>query len=435
MTQINNILWMIATIFLIISGIYFTFNLKFTQFNFKKMFHSLQKGKNKESISPFKTLTLALAARIGVGSLAGIALGIYKGGIGILFWLWISSFITLPNSFVESTLAVIYHEKKEKYYEGGPSFYIEKGLNNKKLAILYSIIICLCYLGGFLSIQSNTIATSLNNFFNIPNIITGIIVSLISYYIISHGLKRIANFTSVLVPIMGIIYMFISIFIILKNINMIPNIFMSIIKEAFNIKALGWGIISSIIIGVQRGIFSSESGIGTGAIASGTSDTNIPVNQGYIQMLGIYFTSFIICTGTAFIILTSNINLKTYIDPNGIEITLNALNNHLGNIGTIVLIISIIAFAFSTIISGYYYGESNLKYITKKINSKYLAIVIIFILIYGSIMKPSILWNLVDIGVAILAIINTYAMMKLRKRIKDEYNKERSKKYDRKRLG
>ncbi len=435
MALINTICWGFATLLLISCGLYYTFKLRFTQFNFKKMINSLKKEDiSKDSISPFKTLTLALAARIGVGSLAGIALGIYQGGIGVIFWIWLSALITLPNSFVESTLAVLYHERDGKYYKGGPAYYIKKGLNYTKLSYLYAFIISLCYIGGFLAIQANTIATSVREFLNIPSIVTGIIISIMSYIIISKGLKRITTFTSFLVPIMGIIYMIVAIAIIIMNIDILPSIIMDIFKSAFNFKAFGWGIISSIIIGVQRGIFSSEAGIGTGAVASGTSDTSKPVNQGYIQMLGVYFTSFIICTSTAIIILTSKVDLNSFNDPNGIEITLQALKMHLGNIGIIVLLVSIITFAFSTIISGYYYGESNIKYLDKKMDSRriiFLNILVCLILLYGAVARPSVLWNLVDIGVAFLAIINSFAMLKLRKIMFDEFNKERSSKYDR----
>ncbi len=429
MSFINSFFWIIATILLIVCGLYYSFKLGFPQFNVKKMFKSLKKDSIEDGISPFKTLTLALAARIGVGSLAGIALGLYQGGIGVVFWIWLSCLITLPNSFVESTLAVIYHERDGKYFKGGPPYYIEKGLKLKKLAIIYAITISLCYLGGFLAIQSNTIAACLDKYLNIPTLITGVFVSIISYFIISNGLKRIANFTSILVPIMGIIYMVVALVIIIMNINVIPVILEKIIMEAFNFKALGWGIISSMIIGVERGIFSSEAGIGTGAVASGTSDTTYPSKQGYLQMLGVYFTSFIICSSTAFIILTSNININSFHDPNGIEITLEALNQHLGSFGTIILIISIISFAFSTIISGYYYGESNIKYLYKKMSKKsvfLLDIFVVIVLLYGAIAKPSSLWNIVDIGVAILAIINSVALLGLRKNVVNEINKEGS---------
>lgn len=427
MTEINSFFWTMATVLLISCGLYYTFSLKFVQFNFKKIFGSIKKSRsNKESISPFKTLTLALAARIGVGSLAGIALGIYKGGIGVVFWIWLSALITLPNSFVESTLAVLFHERDGKYYIGGPAYYINKGLGFKKLSCIYALIIFLCYIGGFLAIQSNTIATSLNTYLSISPYTTGIVIAIVSYLIISHGLKRIANFTSYLVPIMGIIYMVVALFIILLNIQSIPTIIANIFHEAFNFKAFGWGIISSIVIGVQRGIFSSEAGIGTGAVASGTSDTDSPCKQGYLQMLGVYFTSFIICTSTALIILTSNINVNGFINPNGIEITLNALNYHLGSFGIIVLIFAILSFAFSTIISGYYYGESNLKYLDKNINSTkiwLLNIVVVAILFYGAVANPTFLWDTVDIGAALLAIINTVCMLLLYKEVKQEYER------------
>ena len=431
MAQINTIFWGIATIMLVCCGLYYTFKLKFIQFNFKRIFGSLNNsGRDKNSISPFKTLTLALAARIGVGSLAGIALGIYKGGIGVIFWIWLSTLIVIPNSFVESTLAVIFRERDGKFYIGGPAYYINKGLGFKKLSVIYAIIIFLCYIGGFLAIQSNTIATSMKTYLDISPLTTGIIIAIISYIIISHGLKRIANFTSILVPIMGLAYMVVAITIIILNWDKIPSLISNIFHEAFNIKALGWGIVSSIIIGVQRGVFSSEAGMGTGAVASGTSDTKYPCKQGYIQMLGVYFTTFIICTSTAFIILTSNVDVNGFVNPNGIEITLRALENHIGSFGTIVLILSIFSFAFSTIISGYYYGESNLKYLDKKVNSNkiyLLNIAVVIILFVGSIMSPSILWDLVDIGAATLAIINTVSMILLNKEVKREYDIERSK--------
>lgn len=425
MDKINAVCWAIATVLLISSGLYFTFVLRFPQFSFKRMFNSLKSDQNnKNSISPFETLTLSLAARIGVGSLAGIALGIFKGGVGTIFWLWLSALITLPNTLAESTLAVRYREHDGKFYKGGPAYYIKKGLGYKKLSILYAIIVSLCYLGGFLAIQSNTIASSLKDYLNIPYIVSGIVVAIISYIIIIRGIKGIAKFTSYLVPIMGILYMLIALIIIILNIEKIPNVFFTIIKEAFNFKAFGWGIVSSMIIGVQRGIFSSESGIGTGAVASGTSDTKYPVKQGYLQMLGVYFTTFVVCTATAIIILTANIDINSFIEPNGIEITNRALNYHLGNFGNIVLLLAILAFSFSTVISGYYYGESNIKYLYEKISSKQilvLKIVVVGLLLYGAIAKSSFLWNIVDIGVALLAIINIFALFLLRRDVKEEH--------------
>jgi len=426
MDKINAVCWAVATILLVSSGIYFTIVLRFPQFSFKKMINSLKPEKSAtKGISPFETLTLSLAARIGVGSLAGIALGIFKGGVGTIFWLWLSALLTLPNTLSESTLAVRYRERDGKFYKGGPAYYINKGLGYKKLSILYAIIVSFCYLGGFLAIQSNTIASSLKDYLNIPTLVSGIIVAFISYIIIIRGIKGIAKFTSFLVPIMGILYMLVAILIIILNIEKIPNVFMTIIKEAFNFKSFGWGIVSSMIIGVQRGIFSSESGIGTGAVASGTSDTKYPIKQGYLQMLGVYFTTFVVCTATALIILTADIDINSFIEPNGIEITNRALNYHLGNSGNIVLLLAILAFSFSTVISGYYYGESNIKYLYNKITDKQifvLKIIVVGLLLYGAIAKSSFLWNIVDIGVALLAIINIFALISLRRDVKEEHD-------------
>ena len=181
MAYLNTAVWGVATVLLIICGIYYTFKLRFVQFNFKEIFNSLKPShSDKSSISPFKTLTLALAARIGVGSLAGIALGIYKGGVGVVFWIWISSIITMPNSFVESTLAVMFRERDGNYNIGGPAYYINKGLGLKKMAIAYALIVFLCYIGGFLAIQSNTIASSMKTYLDISPATTGIIVAIVS---------------------------------------------------------------------------------------------------------------------------------------------------------------------------------------------------------------------------------------------------------------
>lgn len=419
MAYLNQICWSIATVLLVGCGIYYSFKLKFIQFNFKEMFKSFKGGKkSNNSVSPFETLTLALAARIGVGSLAGIALGIYNGGIGVIFWVWLSTIFTLPNTFVESLLAVVYRKRDGEFYKGGPAYYIGNGLGYKKLAVIYAVVISLCYLGGFLAIQSNTISASISSFSDIPNYITGLIVALISFIIIFKGLKSITKFTAKLVPVMGIGYLLICLIVIINNIDLIPSLITNIIKEAFNIKALGFGILSSMIIGIQRGIFSSESGIGTGACASGTSDTNSSIKQGMIQMIGIYFTTFIICTSTAIIILTSNVDVNSFINVNGIEIVQASLNYHLGSIANVILLIVIITFAFSTVVSGYYYGESNIKYLFKNINEKgivILKIIVVLVLLYGAVAQPSKLWNLVDIGVAILAIINVFAIFMLRK--------------------
>lgn len=406
---IDSILWSIATILMVYSGIYFTYKLKFVQFNFKEMFKNIIK-KEDNSISPFESLMMVLGGRIGVGSIAGIALAIYLGGIGSIFWMWIIGFISAANSFSETTLGVKYQEKDKNLYKGGPSYYIKNGLNNKKLGKFYALIIVISQVFGFLSIQANTITNSIN----INPIISGLVITLVSFIIINKSTKQLFKISSKLVPIMTLIYIIASIFIIICNIDQIPNLLKSIISEAFNFKSLGFGVLSSFIVGIQRGIFSNEAGLGTGAIAASTVKTAFPVSQGYVQILGIYITTFLICTATALVILTSNINFLGN-NLNGIEITQNAFIYHLGNVGNVIVIISIVLFAFSTILAGFYDAESNLKYLTDK--TSYLKLIICFVLFISSIIPAKTIWEIVNILTALLAITNIYALIKLKKDI------------------
>ena len=406
---IDSILWAIATILMVYSGVYFTYKLKFVQFNFKEMFKNIIK-KEDNSISPFESLMMVLGGRIGVGSIAGIALAIYLGGIGSIFWMWIIGFISAANSFSETTLGVKYQEKDKNLYKGGPSYYIKNGLNNKKLGRFYALIIVISQVFGFLSIQANTITNSIN----INPIISGLVITLVSFIIINKSTKQLFKISSKLVPIMTLIYIIASIFIIICNIDQIPNLLKSIISEAFNFKSLGFGVLSSFIVGIQRGIFSNEAGLGTGAIAASTVKTAFPVSQGYVQILGIYITTFLICTATALVILTSNINFLGN-NLNGIEITQNAFIYHLENVGNVIVIISIVLFAFSTILAGFYDAESNLKYLTNK--TSYLKLIICFVLFISSIIPAKTIWEIVNILTALLAITNIYALIKLKKDI------------------
>ena len=416
MELINNFLWSMVIVLITISGIYFANKLKFMHLNFYKIFKCLKGKKEKDGISAFESLMISLGGCIGVGSLAGIALAIYKGGIGTIFWIMASCIIIAPISIIENSLAVIYHEKKASGYVGGPAYYIKKGLGYKKVACLYAIVVSFAYLFGFLTIQSNTIAKAITSFYNIPGIIIGIIIGILSFLIIRRGIKGIAKFSSIFVPLMAFIYLIVIVFITIKNINIIGDILFSIVKSAFKPDALKYGILESIIIGIERGIFASEIGTGTCAIASGSSNLKNPLKQGLVGVLGSYITTFIICLGTSLIILTSDYNPSNYEIVNGIEITLNSLIYHLGLYGNIILYFCLIAFSFSTIISGYYYIEANLLFLFQKFNKKLLLILKIFtcsLLIIAPIINPEFIWNISDLLVAILIIINILSLLNL----------------------
>lgn len=419
----NKLLWAIASALIIISGIYFTLKLKFIQLNIKDILSStFKKNKNKKGISPFSTLMLTLAGKIGVGSIAGVALAIYIGGPGTIFWMWIMALISASNTFAETYVGIIYKEKDEgNIYKGGPSYYIKNGLNKKKLAIFSAILIILCYLIGFIPIQANTITKSINEFMTINPIIIGLILCGISAFIIFGGIEKISKAANKIVPTMTFLYLLVAITIIIKNITIIPNILLMILKDAFNFKPFFTGFMTTLIIGIQRGIFANESGLGTGSIASSTTSDNSPIKTGYVQMLGIYITTLLICTSTALIIMTSNYNTINFTDINGIEITQYAFTYHLGSIGNIIIFLSILFFAFSTVLTGYYYIESNLKFFKPKIKPRQLIILKIITIIFlfiGCIISSTSLWDIVDCLVAMLAIINIYALLKLRHKIK-----------------
>ena len=419
--MINRIIWLIASSIIIISGVYFTYKFNFIQFRFIKMFKSLFiKNKNKETIKPFSSLMMVLAGRIGVGSIAGVAISIYYGGIGSIFWMWISSILGASLTFLETSLGMIYQTKDTKYIcKGGPSYYIKYGLSNKFLGSVYALIIIISDIFGFISIQSNTITHSIQEIVNIESYIIGIIICIFAMVIIIGGAKRIANFASKMVPIMTLLYVFVCLIIVVINIKKIPVVIIKIFKSAFEFKSIQGGILGSLIIGIQRGIFSSEAGIGTGAISAALTHASTKeeqLSQGYLQMLGIYITTFFICTSTALVLLTSNISNLNFSNFNGIELVQISFIEHLGIIGNYFIFIIIFLFAFTTILSSYYNGESSLKYFIST-PKKTLILLKIFTLIsifIGSISSSNIIWNFVDILIAILAIINIYAIIKLK---------------------
>lgn len=417
---INKLIWAVATSLIVISSIYLTIYLGFPQFKLKKIFKSL-KNDNKK-LSNFKVLMMSLAGKIGVGSIAGIALSIYIGGPGSIFWIWIMTILSAVLCYSETILGNIYKEKDGEFYKGGPSYYIRKGLGYNTLGTIYAIVIIISYIGGFISIQTNTITTSIREIIDISPIIIGITLVILSFLMIIKGVKEIINVSSKIVPFMIIFYLVAGIFILIKNITLIPSTFKLIIISAFSLKPFITGFLTSIIVGLQRGIFATEAGLGTSSIASSVSNTDDSVNLARMQIFGIYLTTFLVCTLTAFIILTSNYIDIDFEAINGIEITESSFLYHIPKIGNYIVIISIFFFAFSTILTGYYYGESSYKYLDKNTNKIKIIILKIFTLLMvfiGCISSPTIVWNFVDILVAILIIINTYSILKLKKDILD----------------
>ncbi len=411
MILLNKFFWAIATALIVLLGIYFTWKLKGIQFNIPAMIQSFKHKKgDSKGISPVSSLMMVLAGRIGVGSIAGVALAIYIGGVGSIFWMWVIALIAASSTFIETVLGIKYKEHDEgNIYKGGPSYYMKNGLGLKKLGALYAIIVLIAYIGGFLGIQSNTIVKSFDSIVSVPTIVIATIICLFTAVVIFGGVSKIVNVTNKLVPTMTILYVGIALIIVLKNFSLFPTVLLSIFKEAFHLESFFSAFLPTMIVGIQRGIFSNEAGLGTGSLASSTTSDTDAVRNGFIQVVGIYITTLLICTSTAFVILTSNYNTINFHDINGIEITQYAFTYHLGNLGNYIVFGSIILFSFSTILTGYYYGESCLKYFFHNLHPRLLfllkmsAILVIFL---GCFLSPTILWNLVDIFVAFLAIIN-----------------------------
>ena len=410
---ISDIIWVITTFLILYVGLFYTIKLKLPQFKLTNVF---KKNEGNEKSNTLKLLSLTLAGKIGVGSIAGIALCIFQGGKATIFWLWISSIILASLTYVETKLSIKYRSKENNRYVGGPSFYIEKGLNNKKLAKAYAFLIILAYVLAFISVQTNTIVKQMEMTFNFSKLSIAIFLVVITYFSLKKGVDSISNLTAFLVPVMGGIYICIGIYVITNNFDQTLVVLKEIVTEAFDIEGLKGAILIPIIIGIERGVFSSESGIGTTAMITALSNNNDVEKEAKLQVLATFFTSLVICTITALIILTTSYQNINFTDINGIEVVTYAFYKHLGPIGIIILTIVIFLFAFSTIVTCFYYGEASLKYLTSK-NTNYLKWIIIAIMIYSSFSSPVVIWNITDIIIAMIAIINLYTMYKLKDKI------------------
>lgn len=417
----NDFLWTYILIgMLIIIGLYFTYKTNFVQFgNIKEMFRLLtdgaKKDKDKTSVSSFQAFCISTASRVGTGNLAGIATAISIGGPGAIFWMWVIALIGSASSFIESTLAQIYKQKDGDNFIGGPAYYMETGLKKRWMGVIFAILITIAFGLVFNSVQANTIALSLNNSFGFNKVIIGIIITTLTLVIIFGGVNRIAKVSSVIVPVMAIAYIIVALFIVFKNISVLPQVFKMIFENAFGINQLvGGGIGAALMQGIKRGLFSNEAGMGSAPNAAATATVSHPVKQGFIQTLGVFTDTLIICTCTAFIILLADVPLDGSVK--GIELTQLALSSQVGAWGGIFISICILLFAFSSIIGNYYYGETNINFITnKKIYILMYRVSVGLMLFFGSLVNMDIVWNLADVFMGLMAIINLIAIMLLSK--------------------
>ncbi len=423
---LNNYLWSYILIALLISlGLFFSFKSKFVQIRyFKEMFRLLGEGasksareehKKKKGVSSFQAFCISTASRVGTGNLAGVAIAIASGGPGAVFWMWLIALIGGASSFVESTLAQIYKVEDKHGFRGGPAYYMEKALNKKWMGIIFSILITISYGLVFNSVQANTISLAFEQAFGVNTLIIGLILAVLTSLIIFGGVQRIARATEIIVPIMAIAYVVVALFVILKNIGSIPTIFSLIIENAFGIKqVVGGSLGAAILMGIKRGLFSNEAGMGSAPNAAATANVTHPAKQGLIQTLGVFTDTILICSATSFIVLISGSYLKS--DLTGIQLTQTALSSQVGSWGNTFIAICIFLFAFSSVIGNYYYGETNIEFLKGSKTSLFLyRLCVIGMVLFGCVAKIQIVWDMADLFMGFMAIINLIAISMLSK--------------------
>ena len=422
-TLINDYLWAkLIVIILVAIGLFLTINFGFLQIRFfPEMIRLLgdgrkNKDKDKKSVSSLQAFMIGMAARIGTGNIAGVATAVALGGPGAVFWMWIIALIGSASAFVESTLAQVYKVKDGDAWRGGPAYYMEKGLGNRKLGIAFSILITLSFGLIFNAVQANTIAASVENEFGINNTLTGVILTIITTLIIFGGVHSVAKFSTILVPIKAGAYILLSVWMMIANYEVLPNVFSAIFSEGlFSFKQLFSGVMGAAVLhGIRRGLFSNEAGMGSAPNAAAAADVTHPAKQGFIQALGVILDTFIICSSTVMIVLVSG-EYQTS-DLTGIPLTQESLRTGIGGFAATFVSISVFLFALSTIMGNYYYGESNISFMkhSKKTVLLYRVAVILMVL-FGALYSAELVWSLADIFMGLMVLINLYAITRLSK--------------------
>lgn len=439
---LNGIIWSPALIYLCLgAGLFYSIVTRFVQVrHFFEMWRLLLSGKSStKGISSFQALAVSLSGRVGTGNIAGVAAAIGFGGPGAIFWMWVVAFFGAATAYAESTLAQIYKEEDEGEFRGGPAYYIEKAMGQKWYAWIFAIstiFACGVLLPG---VQSNSIGNAVEaafgagpiiettiGSFTFAKIFTGTVVSIILAFIIFGGVKRIANFTQVVVPFMALAYVITAFVIILLNISEVPRIFAMIIGDAFTPMA---GIGAAIGWGVKRGVYSNEAGQGTGPHAAAAASVDHPAQQGLVQAFSIYIDTLLVCSATAFMILITGAynvhggaegaflvqNIAADISANGPVFTQMAIESALPGVGKPFVAFALFFFAFTTILAYYYIAETNIAYIrrTFKVDGLMflLKVVIIATVFYGTVRTANLAWAMGDVGVGLMAWLNIVGIL------------------------
>ena len=438
---VNNVLWSYVLIIVLVGcGIWFTLSTKFVQVRLlPEMLRVLTegigaKGAGKEAISSFQAFCVSTASRVGVGNIAGVAIAIVTGGPGAVFWMWAIAFLGCATGFVESTLAQIYKlPRGEGKFHGGPAYYIQNALHQPGVAKLFAVLISVTFGLIYVSVQANTIALSAKTAFEIPPIASALFLCVLTALVIFGGMKRIARFTEVLVPVMAGLYLLVALLVVILHIEQVPAMFALILHDAFSPQAaVGGGIGTAILTGVKRGLFSNEAGEGSVPNAAATADVSHPVKQGLVQSFGVYVDTWIVCSATAFIVLLTG-QYEIGGKLTGIALAQASLASIFGSFAPAAVAFMILLFAFSSIVGNYYYGEINIAFFEhdeatgRKVLNVFRVGVVLMVL-FGCLAELTLVWNLADLFMGLLCLTNLYAVARLAKYAKaalDDYVAER----------
>lgn len=440
--DLNDAFWTYLLIPLVIGlGIYFTYRSRVVQLRLlPEMFRSLRGSQRSASgekqVSSFGAFTISAAARVGTGNVAGVATALTLGGAGAVFWMWVMALLGGASAFVESSLGQLYKVRDRRAggtYRGGPAYYMQHGLGKRWAGVIFAVIITLTFGFSFSAVQSNTITSVAEGSFGSDSnegwlpVAVGLGVVVLLGLVIFGGVRRIATVSTVLVPVMAAIYLVLGMAIMLMNLGDLPRVFADIVGAAFGVREVAGGAVGAAIQqGIRRGMFSNEAGLGSAPNAGAAAEVSHPAKQGLVQALGVFFDTLLICSMTAFIILTTNPELS---ERQGADLTQTAMTDTLGGWAGHVLSVVVFMLCFSSLLGNYYYGESNIEFITDRpwVLPGYRAAVLV-VAFLGALGSVSVVWNLADVFMGAMALVNLAALVPLSAvafRLLDDYTRQR----------
>lgn len=402
---------------LVCCSIYFTVRSRCLQLRmFGEMCHLLvhrEPTPNRRHITPLQAFLVSLAGRVGTGNIAGVAIALTAGGPGAVVWMWVIALIASATAFWEGTLAQLYKQQRERGFVGGPAYYMHYGLGRRHFSHIFALMSTVSLGLVCNSVHSNTVCLAFEEGYGIQPLMMGILLSAAALIIFIGGLHRIVIVCSYIVPAMALGYVALSLYVVFTHITTLPDVLYQMFAEAFGLQqAIGGGIAAAFVQGVKRGLYSNEAGWGTAPNVAATASTSHPVKQGLIQAVGVFVDTLIICSCTAFIILLSEEPLTT--GTNGIQLTQRALAAEVGQWSVSFVAFAVLLFAMSTLLSNYYYGENNLRYLTKSRGVRYAYLLVATAMVMaGSLLSFGLIWSLTDLVMALMTFMNLYALVRL----------------------